>query len=90
MYEKMKADEPLIVRDYLALERTRLANTRTLLAYARTAIGSFGAGVGLVKLIDMPEVVPLGYALMIAAPFVMALGVVHALRVSKRWHKLDK
>jgi putative membrane protein len=38
-------------RDILAVQRTRLANERTLLAYIRTAIVCFIAGVTILKLI---------------------------------------
>lgn len=83
-------ENPMIVRDYLALERTRLANTRTLLAYSRTAIGSFGAGAGIVKLLEYPEVTPVGYVLMVIAPIIMVIGVVHFIRVARKWSGLDK
>ncbi len=37
-------DEPLILRDHLAIDRTTLANERTLLAYVRTALALFLTG----------------------------------------------
>ena len=43
-------DEQLILRDLLALERTRLANERTFLAYVRTAIMVGVSGVSFIKL----------------------------------------
>nr|WP_321221343.1 DUF202 domain-containing protein [uncultured Psychroserpens sp.] len=33
-----KPDERVILRDYLAIERTRLANERTLLSYIRSSL----------------------------------------------------
>jgi inner membrane protein YidH len=33
-----KPDEQVILRDYLAIERTRLANERTLLSYVRSSL----------------------------------------------------
>ncbi|OBQ55964.1 DUF202 domain-containing protein [Tamlana sp. s12] len=33
-----KPDEKVILRDYLAIERTRLANERTLLSYIRSSL----------------------------------------------------
>ncbi len=42
--------EDLILRDYLALERTHLANERTFLTYARTALTCLVAGISLNKL----------------------------------------
>lgn len=43
-------DDDLILRDLLALERTRLANERTFLAYVRTAIMLGVSGVSFIKL----------------------------------------
>ena len=33
-----KPDQQVILRDYLAIERTRLANERTLLSYIRSSL----------------------------------------------------
>ena len=42
--------EEIILRDYLALERTRLANERTLFAYIRTSLYLILAGLTLIQL----------------------------------------
>lgn len=62
-------ESQLILRDHLAIDRTRLANERTLLAWWRTGLTLVIAGVTLIKL--FPEVawmvdggyvmVPLGF-----------------------------
>jgi putative membrane protein len=50
--------DELILRDQLALDRTRLANERTLLAYIRTAFMLLVAGATALKLfVDTPGVV---------------------------------
>ena len=49
MDEDDKAEEGLILRDILALERTRLANERTLLTYGRTSLYLVLGGVALLK-----------------------------------------
>ena len=61
--------DKLILRDHLAMERTTLANQRTLLAYIRTAVSFFGAGIALVKVIDIPSFIAIGWVFMIASPF---------------------
>lgn len=42
--------EEIILRDYLALERTKLANERTLFAYIRTALYLVLAGMTILQL----------------------------------------
>lgn len=44
--------DQLILRDVLAIDRTRLANERTLLAWLRTALMLLVSGVTLIKLFD--------------------------------------
>ncbi len=74
-YTKFDPDE-LILRDHLALDRTILANERTLLAYLRTALFLVVSGVSLVKLFpDSAALVGLGYAAIVTAIMVGALGV---------------
>ena len=45
-----ESDEPLILRDHLAIDRTTLANERTLLAYLRTALALFITGFSALHL----------------------------------------
>lgn len=47
-YSQYNASE-LILRDHLAIDRTVLANERTMLAYIRTAAILFGGAVTLIK-----------------------------------------
>ena len=44
--------EQLILRDHLAIDRTRLANERTLLAWLRTALMMLVSGITLLKLFE--------------------------------------
>lgn len=45
-----KNQEKIILRDYLALERTKLANERTLFAYIRTSLYLLTVGVGIFEI----------------------------------------
>ncbi len=68
--------EDMILRDHLAMDRTKLANERTVLAYMRTAIMLFVSGVTFIKIFEGEAVqVVLGYLLAAASIAVGAIGV---------------
>ena len=71
----------LILRDELAIDRTRLANERTLLAWVRTALMLLVSGVTLLKLFEgilLMEVI--GAALIPTGLFTAGLGLRRYLR----------
>ncbi len=74
---------PLIVRDWLAIERTKLANERTFLAYFRTAIFFLATGIGLLKISWLHEVDELGYFFIILTPIMLTIGVFRLRRMRK-------
>jgi putative membrane protein len=59
-YSKFLKDE-LILRDYLAAERTALANERTFLAYIRTALTLSVVGITFIKFFGSLMVFILGW-----------------------------
>lgn len=50
-----KTDKEIILRDYLAIERTRLANERTLLSYIRSSLYLLLASIAIFQLKDFPN-----------------------------------
>jgi putative membrane protein len=73
-YEDVKPDE-LILRDRLALDRTHLANERTLLAYVRTAFMLIAAGATAIKALpDDRLIVATGWALLACGLLVALFG----------------
>lgn len=75
MAEKSSNPNELILRDHLALERTRLANERTLLAYIRTAFMLIVAGATALKVFaDTPGVLTASWAFIALGVFVGAFG----------------
>lgn len=68
-YEGYRNPDTLILRDWLALDRTKLANERTALAYVRTFIGMEGAALALIKLFDVPGMRPLAWRIL-TRPFI--------------------
>ena len=70
----MSRDET-ILRDQLALDRTRLANERTLLAYVRTAFMLVVAGATALKLfVETPSILVTAWLFIVAGAFVAVLG----------------
>ena len=86
-----KLMDKLILRDYLAMDRTNLANERTFLAYVRTAIMLFISGVTLLKLFELNVVMTiLGYALIPISVSVAIVGYIRFLNVRKKIRQADK
>jgi putative membrane protein len=88
--ETYNSGEEMILRDYLALDRTKLANERTLLAYLRTVIGLIASAVGLIEIINAPWAIALGFCLLALAPVCLILGLLHFTRIKRKLDKLDK
>ncbi len=66
----------------LAILRTRLSNTRTLLAYIKTAIGLFLASFGLLKFVDdYPILDYVGWLLGVSSILVVAYGYWNFFRI---------
>ena len=53
--------DQIILRDYLALERTKLANERTLLAYSRTSLYMLLGDIAFLQLEDFKSIIWVGY-----------------------------
>ena len=72
-YDNFSAHE-FILRDWLALDRTVLANERTFLAYGRTSLGLFLAGVTLIKVFKSDLAIGTGWAFVVTAVAVFIYG----------------
>jgi putative membrane protein len=73
----------LILRDWLAIERTKLANERTFLSYLRTTLVLLGTGITLIKLSFFAEIQELGYAALIASPIAFSIGLYRFFRTKR-------
>ena len=67
--------EDLILRDYLAADRTILANERTLMSFVRTAIALVAAGASLLHFFDSLETRILGFLCFALAAAAMVWGL---------------
>jgi putative membrane protein len=80
----------LILRDWLAVDRTILANERTLLAYIRTALAGAIVGGSLLKFFDSAVAKWSGIMFLIAALFAAIIGTLRYLGVRRRLGKMAR
>ena len=71
------------LRDYLATDRTKLSNQNTFLAYIRTALTLFVAGVTFVRFFDSLLIEIIGWTF-------LPIGVATFVVGSLRYHRLRK
>jgi len=76
-------NKDLVLREYLAIERTRLANERTLLTYIRTGLYFLVAGSTLGHLIKTEFWRMVGDPLIIVGILIAAWGFVRFFRVRR-------
>ena len=75
MIDEQLAAEELILRDHLAIDRTKLANERTLLAYLRTALMLMVAGATAERVMGgSMTVIVTGWSFIVIGVAVAALG----------------
>ncbi|WP_452220421.1 DUF202 domain-containing protein [Lacinutrix salivirga] len=79
----MNKENPLITRDWLAIERTKLANERTFLAYFRTFLVLLGTGITILKIEILSDLKYFGIALIITSGILLIIGLVRLFKVKK-------
>ncbi len=75
--------EDIILRDHLAMERTKLANERTLLSYLRTSLYLLLGGIALLGLKDFQDLKFLGYIALSLSALLIVIGTVRFLQLKK-------
>jgi putative membrane protein len=76
-------NKDLVLREHLAIERTRLANETTMLAYIRTGLYFIVAGSTLGQIIDTVFWQMAGAPLMVIGLLIIAFGTLRFRRVGK-------
>jgi putative membrane protein len=76
--------EKIILRDFLAMERTSLANERTLFSYIRTALYLVLAGIAFLKIKYFSEIEFLSYGIFIFSFLLAFFGVIRFLRLKNK------
>lgn len=80
----------MILRDFLALDRTILANKRTFLAYTRTFIGLVAGGIGMIELVANGIINIIGYVFIFVAIPVILIGLVDYMKMRKALFEIEK
>lgn len=70
-----KNQDKIILRDYLALERTRLANERTLFAYIRTSLYLLTAGLGIFEIESIQHLRMLAWVCVVVSAVLFVFGL---------------
>lgn len=81
--DKFSNDKVLIFRDHLALERTKLANVRTLFSYIRTSLYLLTAGTGILQIKSIARLYLLAWICIIAGIILFVLGLTQYWRMKK-------
>ena len=80
----------MCLRDYLALDRTKLANQRTFLGYIRTFISLLASGVGFIRFVDIDIAQYVGIILCFVSPIFFIVGTYKYLSMRKEIAALEK
>jgi len=90
----MKAESPinkdLVLRERLALQRTIMANQSTFLAYLRTALYFFIAGLSLKTLLNIKDNLFIEVSFFVSSFLIFLIGIVNYYNQKKMIHENEK
>lgn len=81
---------PLHTNEILALERTKLANERTLLSYIRSSLYLLLGGIAILQLKDFRNIHWLGYVALAVCIIFLAVGIFRYVLLSRRLYKWNR
>lgn len=82
--------EAIILRDHLAMERTKLANERTLLSYLRTSLYLVLGGIAFLGMKNLEELRNLGYFSLGLSVVLLIIGLVRFYQLKKHLKSMYK
>jgi len=77
----------IILRDYLALDRTKLANQRTLLSFIRTSLYLVVSGIAVMEVQMLENLKFMGFILVGISLTILGLGIANYLIYRKKINK---
>ena len=86
--EDYKNTEEIILRDHLAMERTKLANERTLLSYMRTTLYLILGGIAFLGMEDFQDIRYLGYFSISLSMITLIIGALRFYQLKVHLKKL--
>lgn len=86
-FKSRPIDEELI-REHLALERTKLANERTLLSYTQAALYFLLGGLALLQLKEYLELRYIGYLALVFSGLFFIIGIWRYIALNQKMKKL--
>lgn len=81
---------PANTNEILALERTKLANERTLLSYIRSSLYLLLGGLALLQLEDLNRIHWLGYIALFVCIVFLGIGIVRYIVLYRRLYKWNR
>ena len=82
--QKKPFNKDLILREKLAIERTKMANDRTFLSFLRTSLYFSIAGMTINELVDLPYGATAEIVFWVLAALLLAAGIVRYLSGSRK------
>ena len=86
-FKSRQIDEAFI-REHLALERTKLANERTLLSYTQAALYFLLGGLALIQLKEYEEMHYIGYLALFFSVLFFNIGIWRYIALDRKMKKL--
>lgn len=81
---------PVNTNEILALERTKLANERTLLSYIRSSLYLLVGGIALLQLEEYGNLHWIGYLALIICVVFLGVGIFRYVLLYRRLHKWNR
>lgn len=86
-FKTQRIDEKFI-REHLALERTKLANERTLLSYIRSSLYLFIGGLAILQIKEYEHVQWLGYLSLAICIIFISIGIYRYIHLNRKLRDL--
>ena len=80
--------EKIILRDHLALQRTKLANERTLLTYVRSALYLIIAGIAFLGMNDFENMPYVGIICLVVSAILLLIGGIRFIQLKKQLNRM--